>query len=100
MMGADGDWAVSVATPMGEQQGTFTVAVNGERFDGILTNPLMGELATADGRVNGDVLTWRMEMTRPMAAKLDCTATVAGDAISGTVKAGFFGTFKLSGTRL
>jgi len=100
MMSADGDWAVRVATPMGEQKGSFTVAVNGERFDGILENPLMGELLTLDGRVDGDVLTWRMEMTRPMAATLECTATVAGDAISGTVKAGFFGTFRLSGTRV
>lgn len=99
-MGADGDWAVSVSTPMGEQKGSFTVAVNGERFDGILANPLMGELATLDGRVSGDSLSWRMEMTKPMAVKLDCTATVEGDAISGTVKAGFFGTFKLSGTRV
>ena len=100
MMGADGDWAVSVATPMGEQKGSFTVAVNGERFDGILENPLMGELPTLDGRVDGDVLTWRMEMTRPMAVSLDCSATVDGDSLTGTVKAGLFGTLKLSGTRM
>lgn len=100
MMGPDGDWAVSVSTPMGEQQGTFTVAVNGERFDGILANPLMGELPTIDGKVDGDALTWRMEMVKPMAMKLDCAATVDGDAISGTVKAGIFGTFKLAGTRV
>jgi hypothetical protein len=40
-----------------------------------------------------------MDMTVPMPMSLDATATVDGDAISGEVKAGAFGSMGLSGTR-
>jgi hypothetical protein len=51
------------------------------------------------GTVDGDTISWSMDMTVPMPMKLDCTATVDGDAISGEVKAGAFGSMGLSGTR-
>ena len=38
-------------------------------------------------------------MTVPMPMTLDCEATVNGDTLSGTVGAGAFGSFPLSGTR-
>jgi hypothetical protein len=35
-----------------------------------------------------------------MPMKLDCTATVDGDALSGTVTAGMFGSFPMTGKRI
>jgi len=41
-----------------------------------------------------------MSVTKPMPVTLEVTATATPDAITGTVKAGFFGTYPLTGTRL
>ena len=38
-------------------------------------------------------------MTVPMPMTLDCKATVEGDTLTGTVGAGAFGSFPLTGTR-
>jgi len=35
----------------------------------------------------------------PMPMTLDCEATIEGDTVTGTVAAGAFGSFPLSGTR-
>ena len=41
-MSVAGTWNVTVQTPMGAQSGTMTVAVDGESFSGMLSNPMMG----------------------------------------------------------
>jgi hypothetical protein len=41
-----------------------------------------------------------MAMTVPMPMTLEGTATVDGDTITGSVKAGAFGTFPMTGTRI
>ena len=98
-MSVAGTWNVTVMTPMGAQNGTFTVAVDGDSFTGALTSPMMGELAAQDGKVAGDSLTWKMDMKVPMAMTLEGKATVDGDTIKGEVIAGAFGSLSLSGTR-
>jgi hypothetical protein len=63
---------------------------------------MAGGLGTMDipsGTVEGNSISWKMDMTVPMPMTLDCSATVDGDAISGEVKAGAFGSMGLSGTR-
>ena len=98
-MSVAGTWNVTVQTPMGAQSGTMTVAVDGESFSGMLSNPMMGSMAVENGRVAGNTLNWTMALTTPMAMTLDATATVDGDTLSGSVKAGVFGSMDLSGTR-
>ncbi len=97
-MSVSGTYNVTVKTPMGDQSGTFTVVADGDRFTGSLVGGL-GSMDIHDGTVSGDTLKWQMDMKVPMPMSLDCEATVAGDAISGTVKAGVFGSMALSGTR-
>ena len=94
-----GTYDVVTKTPMGDQQSTLTVNVSGDAFTGSNVGP-MGSLDITDGSVNGDTITWSSQITVPMAMKLDCKATVDGDAISGTVTAGMFGSFPLSGSRI
>jgi hypothetical protein len=53
-----------------------------------------------NGKVDGNKLTWTMNMTVPMPMTLEGEATVDGDAITGTVKAGAFGAFPMSGSRV
>ena len=49
--------------------------------------------------VDGDSLEWVVEMTSPMPMKLEISATVDGDTISGDVKLGAFGNASFSGER-
>jgi hypothetical protein len=60
---------------------------------------MMGSLDVIDGKVDGDTLTWKMEMTMPMPMTLECEAQVAGDAITGTMQLGAFGASAFNGTR-
>ena len=83
---------------MGEQKSVLTVQVEGDRFTGSNVGP-MGSLDITDGTVNGQTIHWTSHITAPMPMKLDCMATVDGDAISGSITAGMFGSFPLSGSR-
>lgn len=93
-----GTYDIVTKTPMGDQKGTFTVSVNGDGFTGSVSSP-MGSMDVSEGKVDGNRLTWKMEMKVPMPMTLEGEATVDGDAISGSVKAGAFGSMALSGTR-
>lgn len=94
-----GTYEVVTKTPMGEQKSTLTVNVSGSGFTGSNVGP-MGSLDITDGKVDGQTISWSSKITTPMPMTLDCTATIDGDAISGTVKAGMFGSFPLNGSRV
>jgi hypothetical protein len=98
MANVDGEWDCITKTPMGEQTSIFTVKSNGGTFTGSNSGTL-GTLEIIDGRVDGDRLSWKMEMKTPFPIMLDCTATVAGDTIEGGVSAGAFGTSPMTGMR-
>jgi hypothetical protein len=98
MADVDGDWDVTVKSPMGDQKSVFTVKTDGASFTGVMAGA-MGSMDVKDGAVDGNTLTWKMDMTVPMPMTLEGTATVDGDAISGDVKAGAFGSMALSGSR-
>ncbi len=93
-----GTYDVVTKTPMGDQTGVFTVNVDGDTFTGSV-NGAMGSMDVSNGKVDGDRLTWTMDMKVPMPMTLECEATVSGDALSGSVKAGAFGSMDMTGTR-
>ncbi|WP_068074840.1 hypothetical protein [Novosphingobium lentum] len=97
-MAVAGTYDCVTKTPMGDQSSKFTVTVDGDRFTGSNVGA-MGSMDVEDGHVSGNTLTWTMTMTVPMPMKLEGTATVDGDALNGTVKAGAFGSFAMTGTR-
>ncbi len=97
-MSVAGTYTVVTKTPMGDQSSDMTIIVDGDTFTG--TNAgAMGSMTLDGGKIDGDKLTWSMNMTVPMPMTLEGEATVDGDAITGSVKAGAFGTFPMSGTR-
>ena len=97
-MSVAGTYECVTKTPMGDQKSDVTIVVDGDSFTG--TNAgAMGSMTMEDGKVDGNKLTWTMNMTVPMPMKLEGEATVDGDTLSGTVKAGAFGAFPISGTR-
>ncbi len=85
-------------TPMGAQNGTMTLSTDGGTLTGTLVSP-QGEIELTDGTVDGDTLTWKADITSPMAMTLEFTATVDGDSMSGNVKLGAFGDATFTGTR-
>jgi len=98
-MSVAGTYDCVTNTPLGRQKGVLTIIPgDGDSFTGNITGDL-GSMDVANGRVAGQTLTWSMKMTSPMPMDLDCSATVEGDALTGTVKAGMFGSMELTGTR-
>ena len=97
-MSVAGTYDCVTKTPMGDQTSKFTVAVDGDSFTGQNAGQ-MGTMEVVDGKVDGNTLTWKMNMTVPMPMTLEGEVTIDGDTLTGTVKAGAFGAFPMSGTR-
>ena len=97
MADVDGSWDCTVKSPLGDQKMTVTVKSDGATWLGNVS----GAMGSSDisGEANGNTISWKQQMTVPMPMTLDCTATAEGDTLTGTVGAGAFGSFPLSGTR-
>jgi hypothetical protein len=97
-MSADGSWKVTINSPMGAQQATMNLVTDGDSLSGSMESP-QGTQEFAGGTVNGDNLEWIVEVTSPMPMKLEVSAAVDGDSISGNVKLGAFGEATFAGER-
>jgi len=65
-MSVAGTYTTTVKSPMGDQAGTFTVEDNGDgTFSGNMAGG-MGSMDVEEGKVDGNTLTWKMNMTVPM----------------------------------
>jgi hypothetical protein len=97
MANVDGTWDTVTHSPMGDQKATLTVNSDGDSFTGTYA----GAMGTTDvtGKVDGDKLSWAVDITVPMPMTLTIEATVDGDAIKGSVTAGAFGSFPMEGVR-
>src|SRR3546814_11626854 len=80
----DGAYDCVTRTPMGDQQSVFTVISNDGTFHGTNASPL-GSLDVKGGKVDGNRLTWKMEMTIPMPMTLEAEAIIEGDTLTGTI---------------
>jgi hypothetical protein len=98
-MSVAGSYECVLKSPMGDQKSVLTVNVDGDTWTGNNAGA-QGTLECTDGKVDGNTITWKMAMTVPMPMTLEGTATVDGDSISGSVKAGAFGSFPMTGTRV
>ena len=97
-MSADGNWKITISTPMGPQEVTANIATEGDTFTG-KTEGRMGS-QEIQGKINGDTLTWSADITSPMPMTLEFEAKVDGDKMTGNVKLGMFGNAPLSGERV
>jgi hypothetical protein len=98
-MSVAGSYECVTKTPMGDQKSTLTVNVDGDTWTGSNAGA-QGALDIYEGKVDGNTITWKMDMVVPMPMTLEGTATIEGDAVTGSVKAGMFGSMAMSGTRL
>jgi hypothetical protein len=96
-MSADGAWKVTINSPMGVQEGTLNIKVSGDTFSG--TMEMRQGSQDISGKADGDTLSWTSQLTQPFPITLETTVTVAGDEMTGSVKAGAFGSSPLKGVR-
>ena len=97
-MSVDGNWNITVQSPMGAQPSTLSLKAEGATLTG--TQSAQGNTANiANGKVDGDTISWSAAITSPMPMTLEFTGVVSGDSVSGSCKAGAFGSFPFSGTR-
>ena len=98
-MSVAGTYDCVTKTPMGDQKSKFTVVDNGDGTFSGNNAGAMGSMDVEDGKIDGNTLTWKMKMTVPMPMTLEGSATIEGDALTGSVNAGAFGSMAMSGTR-
>ena len=97
-MAVDGNWKITMSTPMGERNANLTLKSEGGTLTG--TQGADGQSGPIfDGTVNGDDVAWKISITNPMPLTLAFTGKVAGDAISGEMGVGMMGSFPFKGTR-
>lgn len=85
-------------SPMGDQSTVLTVEVEGDTITGAEEGPF-GTSQLLDGRIDGDRLTWRTELSRPLPITLTTEARVTGGDLQGKVSAGAFGSFEIRGAK-
>ncbi len=99
-MSVAGAYECVVKSPMGDQKSVLTVTDKGDGSFDATNVGAQGSLECYDGKIDGNTLTWKMDMKVPMPMTLEATATVDGDALTGSVKAGMFGSMPMSGSRV
>ncbi|MCJ8157397.1 hypothetical protein [Sphingomonas sp. LaA6.9] len=98
MGNVDGVWDWSAKTPLGERRAQLTVKRAGDTFVGDIEGAF-GSVSVADGKIEGDTLTFSTAVKKPMPLTLRCKLTVSGDTLSGTVSTAGLGSFPVTGQR-
>ncbi len=98
-MAIDGTWEITINSPLGAQKAKLELVAK----DGALTGAQHAQgssQALANGKVDGNAVSWSANITTPMPMTLEFAGTVEGDTLKGNVKAGGFGSFPFSGGRV
>jgi hypothetical protein len=98
-MAVDGKWEIVINSPLGAQKATLDLKADGASLTGS-QQAAQGSGPLENGKVDGNTLAWSAKISSPMPMTLDFTGTVDGDKLSGSVKAGSFGSFPFSGNRV
>lgn len=97
-MFVEGTWDLSISTPIGR----IKAVAEFRREDGLLTGTAHGageEVPLSDVVLDGDRLTWKQAITKPMRLNLAFAATIDGDTLTGTSRAGRLPASKVTGER-
>jgi hypothetical protein len=98
-MAADGKWEIVINSPLGAQKATLDITTDGATLTGTQA-AAQGSGPLENGKVDGNTLSWSAKISSPMPMTLDFTGTLDGDKLSGSVKAGSFGSFPFTGGRV
>ena len=98
-MAVDGKWEIVINSPLGAQKAQLDLKADGGTLIGS-QQAAQGSGPLENGKVDGNNLSWSAKINSPMPMTLDFSGAVDGDKLSGSVKAGSFGSFPFSGTRV
>jgi hypothetical protein len=99
MAAADGNWKITLNTPMGAQTVQLEVKTSGDTFSGKVQSQLGNQDVTGKVSNGGNKLNWTGSITNPMPMDLDYELNIDGDKGTGTVTAGSFGSFSATAVR-
>ncbi|MBU6533583.1 hypothetical protein [Streptomyces mayonensis] len=97
-MAVEGAWDLSVSTPVGR----IRAVAEFRREGGTLTGTARGEgeeVALSGVVLDGDRLTWKQRVTKPLRLNLTFDVRVDGDTLNGTSRAGRRPPSKVTGRR-
>jgi len=98
-MAVDGKWEITIQSPLGAQKATLDLKADGASLTGS-QQAAQGSGPVENGKVDGNNVAWSAKISSPMPMTLDFAGTVDGDKLSGSVKAGSFGSFPFTGSRV
>ena len=99
IMSLTGTWNLSIETPVGTQSVVLELTENKGTFEGIAKGN--GEsMPLLDPALDGNRLTWKQSITRPIQLNLTFEVFIDGDTLTGTAKAGTMPPSKVTGTRV
>jgi hypothetical protein len=90
-----GTWDTTISSPVGDQSVTFEFS---DESTGIARHA-MGSIPLQNVRSSGDVASFQATITSPMKLTLNCSVTIDADQMTGTARAGLFGSFAIVGRR-
>jgi len=99
-MSVDGNWKITVQTPMGPQDSTLTLTSDGTNLSGTQAAANGGSAEIEDGTINGNQLSWNARITKPISMTLEFSGSIDGDTIAGSVKFGMMGSGSFAGARV
>lgn len=97
-MSVEGTWDLTISTPIGRIKAIIEL----RRENGVLAGSAHGageQVPLHEVVLDGDQLTWRQAITKPMRLNLAFAVTVDGDSLAGTSKAGRLPSSKVVGQR-
>ncbi len=97
-MSLTGTWNIRISTPIGIQLVALELTENNGVIEGIAkssaeSTPLI------DPVLDGNRLTWKQSITKPMRLHLTFDVSIDGDTLTGTSKAGMLPASNVTGTR-
>jgi len=97
-MSFDGNWNITMKTPMGDREAALTLAQDGDA----LTGQAVADGNTSEikeGKIEDGRAKFNLDLTSPMPITLEFDLSADGDALEGTVKLGMFGSSAVTGTK-
>lgn len=86
----NGAWEITVTTPRGERTSAMTIVQDGEKLKVTMTGQ-RGDV-TGEGTIKGNEISWTVTRTTPRGEMTSAyKGKVEGDAMSGDVEMGSFG---------
>ena len=97
-MALDGNWNLTMQSPMGARDVSAELKANGGSIEGGFSGPQGA--APVSGTIDGNAVSFAATVAGPMGQmELKFAGTLDGDSMSGTVQFGAFGSGTFTGAR-